>query len=79
MIYDTGLYGNRNINHLKILAMSCSYDHAVFLQRKSNKPFTIQYTEAFSGMSECFFMRKYVFHNFSEFSHQPTDPEFTYF
>jgi hypothetical protein len=54
---------NRNINHLKILAMSCSCDHAFFLQRKSDKHFTIRYREAFSGPWECFFMRKYVSHN----------------
>ncbi len=63
-IYDTGFYENRKINHSGILFMSCSCDHAFFLQRKNDKHFTIRYKEAFSDMWECSPMRKYVFHNF---------------
>ncbi len=63
-IYNICVYENRKINHSKILVMCCSCDLAFFLQRENDKFFTIRYTEAFWGIWEHFFMRKYVFHNF---------------
>ncbi len=55
---------NRKINHSKILVMSCSCDHALFLQCENENFFIIRYKGAFWGMWECIFMGKYAFHKF---------------